>query len=85
MSIGEKQTGWGVYMQGSQELQVLENMGSALSVALHCPIHFPSYGKNMFECKCGVTFPVFLVKAAMETKDWSTVRQIHNSGGRDEV
>ena len=64
--------GWGAYVQ-SGKLQEVDQLGSELSLAIHCPVHFPAYGKNLFECKCGVVFPLYLVK----TKNWEVIIQKH--------
>ena len=54
--------GWGFFEQGSDQLQERMELGEWLSLTLHCPIHYPAYGKNLFECKCGVIFPLYVVK-----------------------
>jgi len=53
-------------------------LGSQLSKEISCPVHYPAWNKNMFECKCNITFPYYIVKA----KDWDRVREIHKNGGR---
>jgi hypothetical protein len=55
-------TGWGFFEQGSDQLQERMEMGEWLSLVLHCPVHYPAYGKNLFECQCGVIFPLYVVK-----------------------
>ena len=72
---------WGAYVQQGN-LEELDMLGSELSKVLHCPVHYPAWNKNMFECKCEITFPVYMVKAAVETKDWSSVIEIHKNGGK---
>ena len=74
------QGSWGAYVQGGENLQRLDLMGSELSVRLDCPVHYPAFNKRLFECKCGKTFPVFMVDAAMQTEDWSQVEHIHENG-----
>ena len=66
-------TGWGFYMQGSDQMVEVDELGSELSTELHCPVHYPAFGKNLFECQCGVIFPVYLVKG----KDWKLIRRKH--------
>ena len=67
--------GWGAYIQNgfSRDIDV---MGSQLSLHLHCPVHYPAYDKRLFECKCGVIFPVYLV----EGEDWVKILRHHSSG-----
>ena len=67
------QTGWGYQQQMSQGLLEIDELGSQLSVELGCPVHYPAFGKRLFECKCGVIFPVYLVA----TKNWDLVRKKH--------
>ena len=66
-------TGWGYFMQGSDQLQEVDELGSKLSLAIHCPIHYPAFGKRLFECACGVIFPVYLVKGG----DWEAIKKKH--------
>ena len=40
----------------------VDRLGSELSKQLHCAVHYPAYGKNIFECECGVIFPLYMVK-----------------------
>lgn len=71
-------TGWGYYIQGSDQLQEIDELGSELSVRIHCPVHYPAFGKNLFECRCGVIFPVYLVKG----KDWKLINRKHEEERR---
>lgn len=68
---------WRAFAQQGN-LQEIDILGSRLSREIDCPVHYPAYNKNMFECQCGVTFPVFLVKSG----DWDKVREIHKNGRR---
>ena len=63
---------WGAYAQEGN-LDELDTLGSRLSQEISCPVHYPAYGKNLFECICGVTFPLFLLKGG----DWNKIREIH--------
>ena len=63
---------WGAYVQ-SGKLQEVDQLGSELSLAIHCAVHYPAYNKNLFECMCGVVFPLYLVK----TKNWEMITQKH--------
>ncbi|KKN75157.1 hypothetical protein LCGC14_0383160 [marine sediment metagenome] len=65
-------TGWGYYLQTPEQRDV-DELGSKLSVVLNCPVHFPAWGKNMFECLCGVIFPLYIVKGG----DWEKIKQKH--------
>lgn len=55
-------TGWGYYMQGSDQQVEVDELGSYLSATIHCGVHYPAFGKHMYECMCGVVFPVYVVK-----------------------
>ena len=77
-------TGWGYYQQGADQMQEIEELGRALNLKLGCPAHYPAFGKRLFECKCGVLFPVFTVKAAVDTGDWSMILKQHVEGYRPE-
>jgi len=66
---------WGAYVQQGN-LQEIEMLGSQLSKEIDCPVHYPAWNKNMFECKCNITFPVYIVKAG----NWDMVREIHKNG-----
>lgn len=63
---------WGAYTQQGN-LAEIDQLGSELSLAIHCPVHYPAYGKNLFECMCGVIFPLYMVKG----KDWKAIVQKH--------
>lgn len=71
---------WGYYMQGNDNQRQLEAAGLALSKAINCPVHYPAFGKRLFECKCGVVFPRFVVEGAMEVNDWTAVVKQHQEG-----
>lgn len=73
----ERNGSWGASMQAGN-LAEIEPLGSKLSLEIECAVHFPAYGKNMFECKCGVTFPLFIVQAG----NWKEIREIHKNGRR---
>jgi len=72
---------WGYYMQGVDQ-EELGEAGAELSRRIHCAVHYPAFGKRLFECKCGVVFPVFLVEGAILTGDWSSVISHHTDGFR---
>jgi len=55
----------------------LMGLGLRLSNEIGCAVRYPVYGKNMFMCDCGVTFPVYVVKAG----NWDLVREMHSKGG----
>jgi|TARA_Y100000310_G_scaffold64447_1_gene59968 hypothetical protein len=70
-------TSWGYFQQGSNQLQTeLEELGARLSQEIACPVHYPAYGKKVFECRCHVLFPHFFVQG----NDWTTVRKHHEEG-----
>lgn len=70
-------TGWGYYIQGSDQLAEVDELGSELSMAIDCAVHFPAFGKNLFECRCGVVFPVYLVRS----RNWELIRKKHEEEG----
>jgi len=70
---------WGTYVQQGN-LEEIERLGSQLSKEINCPVHYPAWNKNMFECKCNIIFPYYMVNA----KDWDRIREIHRKGGRQE-
>ena len=64
----------------NQQVNIIDNIGSTLSIVLQCPVRYvePHYGKPMFECKCLKTFPMFVVEPAYRTKKWKPIIQLHN-------
>lgn len=71
-------TGWGFFMQGSDQMQEVMELGEKLSLAIGCTVHYPAFGKNLFECKCGVIFPVYFVRS----KNWDLVKKRHEEEKR---
>lgn len=69
---------WGSYVQNGN-LQAIEHLGSELNLHINCPVHYPAYNKRLFECKCNIFIPVWMVEAAEKTGDWSLVEELHNS------
>jgi hypothetical protein len=63
---------WGAYTQSGFG-EELDYLGSKLSIEIGCPVHFPAYNKNLFECMCGVIFPLYLVRG----QNWDLIRQKH--------
>ena len=66
-------TSWGYYMQGSDQQIEIEELGSRLSKEIGCPVHFLAFGKPLFECMCGVIFPLYILKVG----DWNFVKERH--------
>ena len=64
---------WGAYVQQGFT-QEIDEAGSRLSIEIGCPVHYPAFGKNIFECMCGVVFPLYLVKGG----DWEAIRKRHD-------
>ena len=64
---------WGFYIQGSDQMIEMDELGSQLSMIIHCPVHHPAFGKKLFECGCGVIFPAYLVK----DRNWELIRRKH--------
>lgn len=73
---------WGYYIQGNGHQKEIDEAGSQLSIQLNCPVHYPAYNKRLFECRCGVLFPVFLADYAIMSGDWSVVLKHHRDGDR---
>lgn len=67
-------TGWGFYVQGSDQMQEVMGLGAQLSLAIGCPVHYPAFDKNLFECKCGVIFPLYFLKG----HSWEEIKEFHN-------
>lgn len=63
---------WKAHTQ-SVVLEEVDLLGAELSKVIHCPVHFPAYNKNLFECMCGVVFPLYLVK----TRNWDGITKKH--------
>ena len=63
---------WGAYQQHGLDEEI-DSLGSRLSIEIGCPVHYPAYNKNLFECKCGVIFPLYVVKA----QNWLVIRKKH--------
>lgn len=62
-------------MQGNDNQQIIDTLGARLNVAINCPVHYPAWGKRIFECKCGKLFPLYIV----EGKTDEELRRIHNA------
>jgi len=68
---------WGAYIQ-TGITEELDYLGSKLSIEIGCPVHYPAYNKNLFECRCGVIFPLYLVRG----QDGGLIRRKHVEEGR---
>ena len=73
-------TGWGFFEQGSDQLQEIMELGEKLNSAINCPIHYPAWGKALFECKCNIVFPAYVVRGNSAEK----LKEIHNNRYLDE-
>lgn len=67
-------TGWGYFEQGSDQLQEIMELGEKLNKAIGCPIHYPAFGKRLFECTHGIVFPVYVVQGNSQ----DTLRELHS-------
>ncbi len=76
MTSGSTNGSWGQMMSGSPQQQETEELGSWLSSLLHCPVHHPAFGKDIFECGCGILFPKFVVKG----HDAEAIKNLHDTG-----
>jgi len=67
-----------MYQQGSDQQSEVHELGAALSLHLPCKsASWPTYGKNEFNCPCGSIIPLWMVKAAVKSGDWSLVFEAH--------
>ncbi len=67
---------WGIYVQPGLDEEI-EVLGAKLSVEIHCAVHYPAYNKKLYECMCGVVFPLYILKAA-EIKGWDMILTKHS-------
>jgi len=63
---------WGAYVQQGLNEEI-DSLGAELSLQIDCPVHYPAYNKNLFECMCGVIFPLYLVRG----RNWKLIKQKH--------
>jgi len=49
-------------------------MIATLSTAIECCVTYPTHGVPIAKCKCGVMFPLYLIR----TGDWSLMRRRHD-------
>jgi len=73
MGTKSSTTGWGFYEQGSDQMLEVMELGEKLNIAIECPVHFPAFGKNLYECQCNIIFPTYVVKGSSV----ETLRNIH--------
>lgn len=66
-------TGWGYFQQGNYQMPEIDELGSQLSLEIDCAVHYPAFGKRLFECRCGVIFPTYLVAS----RNWKLIRKKH--------
>lgn len=72
---------WDYRGQLSTQMIEVDKVGAALSMHLPCKtVRYPAFEKNMFECLCGMVIPLYMAKAAIVTKDWSMVEELHTKG-----
>ena len=69
--------GCGYLQQGSDQMIEVDELGTKLSLAIHCGVHYPAYNKRMFECKCGVLFPVYFLRGNLD--NWDIIRKKHDT------
>ncbi len=64
--------GWGAYQQPGLNEEI-DQLGSKLSIEIDCAVHYPAYNKNLYECHCGVIFPLYIVKS----RNWELIKKKH--------
>lgn len=69
-------TSWGYFEQGSDQVQEVMELGEKLNSAINCPIHYPAFGKHLFECMCGRIFPAYVVKGHSA----DSLKKLHTEG-----
>jgi len=52
----------------------INDLGCKLSIAIDCIVHKIAPGVPAFECKCGVMFPVYLLKQ----ENWAAIKRRHD-------
>ena len=70
-------SGFAPIPNGEQEV---DQLGIALSRHIPCPVRLSPYSnhaKPVFECQCLKTFPLFAVKGAVKSGDWSFITAKH--------
>ncbi len=72
-------SGWGFYEQGSDQLQEIMELGDKLNLAIDCPVHYPAFGKRLFECHCNMIFPAYVVRGNTSAK----LKEFHTRGCMD--
>ena len=73
---------WGIDAQQNlygMDWETINRLGSKLSIELSCPIRYPAYNKRLFECKCGIVFPVYVV----QQEDWEGMKEKHKGGSNE--
>lgn len=70
---------WGYYMQGSDQQIEMEELGLWLNTVIQCPVHYMAFGKPIYECKCGILFPLFGVRACYP-KEGERLLHMHATG-----
>ncbi len=72
---------WGYYVQGNGQQLEEDELGAILNLKINCAVHYPAYNKPLYECLCGITFPLSIVQHCRKINDWSYVQEKHNTLG----
>jgi hypothetical protein len=78
---------WENHNKNPQQNEI-DFLGQELSAHINCAVRYPVYDKHMFECHCtnlnneGITFPVFMIKSAVENNDWKDIVEMHKAGNQ---
>ena len=68
---------WEPVLNGEQDT---DNLGRQLSRHIPCAVRVAPYSnhdKPIFECQHHLTFPIFVVKGAVLSGDWSMITESH--------
>ena len=68
------------YPSNPDQLNKIMELGEYLNLTIGCPVRYPAFDHNIFECKCGIPFPVFVVEGNRDSPD--VLIKIHRDGTR---
>lgn len=59
----------------------IDILGKKLSLIIGCPVTWPGYDKNIFVCRCGISFHVYRLQGS---DDWSWAKEEHGRPRNDQ-